>query len=409
MAALAATSVFAQTTVTLDGYIDRGFLHTSNSNGSSNYRGVSSSIAGTTTLGVKVDEQINPDLNARVWISTDWGDIGGAQQDGAANTTNTAGTVQTVESGNAGSFANSQNYIQLESKTFGGIKFGTINAQTLTAVTGVGAPGFSTGVGSSFSSSFSVHDGFNTGTPGYGGLVNMSNTVGRISAGARAIRMPNTFQYQTPVIAGFQATLQIAAKNDNGAPGNTPTTLDGNNKLTAIRGTGTAVDTVGMKEGALRYTNGPLDLMVAKIQYVAADGAVTYGAGTNAQERGIRANNTTYAGNLAVLPTLKVYAAAGSSRMIASTEILSVDSKFRQYGVSFDLTPVASIWAQTAKVDDKTIADVDRKMTGVGANYMLSKRTRVYYRADRIIYNVENPDGIGNKQTRSAIGLSHSF
>lgn len=400
LAALAATSVFAQTTVTLDGYIDRGFLHTSNSNGASNYRGISSSLAGTTTLGVKVDEEISPDLNARVWISTDWADVGGATQDHAVNTTTNDFT------GNAGGFANSQNYIELASKTFGAVKFGAVNSASLTAVTAVGAPGFSTAVGSTYSSQFSVHDGFNTGTAGYGGLVNLNKSSAAIAVGGRSIRMANTFQYQTPVVAGFQATLAVAAKNDNGAPGVTATNPNGTNNLLANRGAATAaVDTVGMKEGALRYTNGPLDLMVAKIQYVSPGTTLTYG-GFAADTR---ATNTTYAGNLAVLPTLKVYAAAGSSRMIASTEVSSVDSKFRQYGVSFDVTPMASVWVQTAKVDDKTIADVDRKMTGVGANYMLSKRTRVFYRADRVIYNIENPDGIGNKQTRSALGLSHSF
>jgi predicted porin len=312
--------------------------------------------------------------------------------------------------GNSGSFANSQNYIQLESKTFGGIKVGAINSSTLTAVTGVGAPGFSTAVGSSYSSSFSVHDGFNTGTTGFGGIVNVSKTSAAVQAGARAIRMANTLQYQTPVIAGFQATLAIAAKNDNGAPGVAATNANGTNQLTATRGAATAaVDTVGMKEVALRYTNGPLDLMATKLQYVSPAGATTYGASSTTGTQDLRSTQTVFAGNLAVLPTLKVYAAAGGSRMIAATELLSIDSKFRQYGVSFDVTPVASVFAQSAKVDDKTIADIDRKLTSVGANYMLSKRTRVYYRADRIIYNIENPDGIGNKQTRSALGLSHSF
>jgi len=386
----------------LDGYIDRGFLHTSNSGQTKNYRGISSSIAGTTTLGIKVDEEISPDLNARVWISTDWNDIGGVTQDGAANAA--AGAGVNVNPSNLGGFANSQNYLELTSKTFGGVKFGTINAQMLTAITGVGSPGFSTGVGSTYSSNFSVLDGINTGTVGWGGLVNRSATGP--SVGARAIRIANTLQLQTPVVAGFQGTFQIAAKNDNGNPNNAATAANGTNKLTtAVGGTTSTIDTVGMKEVALRYTNGPLDLMAVKLQYVTPSTDTAYTAGG----ADLRSTQTAFVGNLAVLPTLKVYAGAGGSRMIQATELASSDSKFRQYGVSFDVTPVASVWAQTAKVDDKTIADIDRKVTGVGANYMLSKRTRVYYRADRIIYNVENPDGAGNKQTRSAIGLSHSF
>jgi len=60
IAALAVVGVQAQTSVVLDGYIDRGYISTSNSLSAKNSKLIGSN-AGTTTFGIKVREELSND------------------------------------------------------------------------------------------------------------------------------------------------------------------------------------------------------------------------------------------------------------------------------------------------------------------------------------------------------------
>ena len=59
--------------------------------------------------------------------------------------------------------------------------------------------------------------------------------------------------------------------------------------------------------------------------------------------------------------------------------------------------------------NDTTTTNVDRKMTGLGFNYNLSKQTRAYIRTDNMNYNSNGAAAAGTSVKRTAFGVSKSF
>jgi len=450
LAALAATASFAQ--VTLDGYMDRGYASTSNTLSTKNAKNISSN-AGTTTFGIKVNENLSSDLSMGVWISTDWNDIGGASQDNnalgsaplankatavttstgrqAASTYALADTtaVSTVSAStaltnpvgastmaitNLGAFANSQNFLRLTSKSMGELRLGTPNNFTLTNATAVAQPLLSTGIGSAYSSSFSIANGMGTGTTGGGGIVNLSApvaTAGAVSnAGQRAIRNPNTIQYQSPSINGFVVGYGQTLKNANAsvsAGGSTRTSTS---------------DTVGVTEYMLRYTNGPIDAMYTSIKYdTSGIAGLNFGNALGGDAgSGVATKNTQnlLGATYTVMPSLKLHAGFGNF----SSDNDTIKGKSTQYGATYTVGQW-DVMAQMAKVDDQTTTsftngvgtgvatqtNMDRKMTGLGVNYNLSKTTRAYVRYDNINYYSNGTAVEGTSQKRTALGMSISY
>jgi predicted porin len=369
LAALAATSVFAQSSVTLDGYIDRGYLTTNNTDNTKDSK-VLSSAAGTTTIGIKGVEDLGGGMKAGFWISTDWSDLAGASQDG------TAATASSIQSGG---FANSQNFIELVSASTGTLRLGNINNEILTATTGVAAPAFSTGVGSVYSSAFSVHDGYGTGKVGSVGFLE-KGTLGATNGGVRGIRQVNTVKYISPKFSGFTFAYGMAPKNENA---------------------GTGTDTVGATDMSIRYANGPLDVMYASLKYKVGRTAPANGSLTANSDN----THTMLAASYAVMPTLKLHAGFGSSK---ASDTALANAKSTQYGVTYNMGAF-DIMANMAKVDNKNATAYDRKMTGFGVNYNLSKTSRVYFRMDDIKLNDGGTVTSGDSIKRNVIGVSRAF
>ena len=376
LAALAATASFAQSSVTLDGYFDRGYLATNNNNDAKDTKTVGS-LAGTTTVGIKVREDLGGGMSAGAWISTDWSDIGGASQTSAVANAQTSG------------FANSQSFIDLTG-SFGTVRFGTPNNFTLTNATAVAAPAFSTGVGSTYSTQFSIANGLSTGQTGLGGTVQaVTNSATTGSAGARAIRINNSIQYSTPVFSGFSAHLGYTPKNNN-----------------VVSGVG---NTVGVQEVALRYTNGPVDAMLSSIKYTVGNngtsqtqivsGGLTQ-ATLAAQDNTQNLLGVTYA----VLPNLKLHGGYGTFSSTADT----YKGSSTQIGATYTMG-AWDLMGQYAKVDDKSTTNSDRKMIGLGVNYNLSKTARIYARYDNINWADNKAEVAGSKQNRFGLGVSKFF
>jgi predicted porin len=268
---------------------------------------------------------------------------------------------------------------------------GNVNNEILTAMTGVGSP-FSTGVGSVYSSAFSTHDGYGTGVTGRNNQV-VAGPASATQGGVRGIRQINTVKYVSPTISGITLAYGMALKNDSGA--------------------GAAVSTVGVTDMSIRYTNGPVDVMYASLKYsVGSD--TTMNGGSATQTNGLTANSTNtqtaLAASYAVMPGFKVSFATGGSK--ASVNSIA-NSKFTQYGAVYTMGQI-DIMAQMATVDGKNAATAtvtgDRKMTGLGLNYNLSKTARAYVRYD----NIKLADGAatataGSEIKRTAIGISKSF
>jgi len=380
LAALASVSAFAQSSVTIDGYIDRGFTTTNNTNDAKDFKGVGSN-AGTTTIGIKGVEDLGGGMKVGFSINTDWADVGSLTQDGTA--IGTASTTFLSASGNVvgqgGAFANSQSFIEVISG-FGTVRLGTPNNDILTNATSIASPAFSTGIGSAYSSSWSIHNGLGTGTTGSGGIVT-AVAAANTGAGARGIRQANSVKYISPNMNGIVASYTNAEANSNS-------------------GTST-IDTVGVTEASVRYTNGPVDVMYSTLEYKVGAGTAPLNGGLTASTSN---RHTLLGASYQVTPTLKLHAGSGAST--ASTSTIA-DGVSTQMGVTYNMGEFTFL-AQTAKFNDKSTNNFDRKMTGLGVDYNLSKTSRVYYRMDNLNLST-NAAASGSSISRAAIGVSRSF
>jgi predicted porin len=383
LAAISAVSAFAQSTVVVDGFMDRGYLALSNSNSTKNLKTVGSN-SGTTTLGFKYYEELGGGLKIGGQVNTDWADIGGASQASAIGSAQLSG------------FANSQSFASISSATMGTLNLGTPNNETLVNNTAIASPEFSTGVGSAYSTVFSTANGLGTGTTGFAGTVGeQASITAAANVGARAIRINNTVQYKTPVFNGLQFTYGLTPQNNN---------------VTANSGN---TNTVGVTEYALRYTNGPIDAMYSSITYSVGSNSVTQAkitttTGTAVGDTATIANMDNTQNMLGVkyqvLPNLKLNVGIGS---FTSTSAKYSGSS-RGYGGTYTMGAV-DILAQIVSVNDTGTADTDRKLTGMGVNYNLSKTSKMYWRYDSINYGTNVTALSGSTQKRNAFGISKSF
>ncbi len=346
-----------------------------------------SSNAGTTTVGLKFRENVGGGIVIGGQLNTDWADAGSATQSSAVANAQSAG------------FANSQSFADIAGP-FGTLRLGIPNNYTLTNAISVASPSFSTGVGGAYSTAFSIANGVGTGTTGFGGTV-VAGAIGTTGVGTRAIRIANTVQYSSPSFSGFSAHIGITPQNNNV----TSTTAAG------------AGNTVGVKEYALRYTNGPIDAMYTSIKYeVGSNGTLqtkvnnqsasvtTPALATNALTGGYTNTQNLLGVTYAVMPTLKLHGGLGSFSSADNT----AKGKSTQLGVTYTMGNI-DLMAMMAKVDDTATTNVDRKMTGLGVNYNLSKTSRIYLRADDINYNSNGTAAAGTAVKRTAVGISKSF
>jgi len=368
LAAIASVSAFAQSSVKIEGYFDRGYTKVDNTNTLKSSKTVGSS-AGTTSVRFIATQDLGSGLSATALFGADFADLAGANQDATAVT---ASSIQT------GGFNNAQSYLEFKSNSIGSLRLGVVNNEILTVATSVAAPALSTGIGSTYSSSFSTHDGYGTGVTGSGGIVSYS-TQSATNGGARGIRQANTIKYISPNISGITFAYGIAPKNDNA---------------------GTA-DTVGVQDASIRYTNGPLDVMYSSLEYDVGATAPLNGSLTAST----KSKHTLLGASYSVMPTLKLHAGSGASTV--STTSLG-NSSTTQYGVTWNAAPDINVMYVAASVNDKNSTNYDRKMSGLGLDYNLTKTTRAYYRMDNINLNTVTAS-TGTSIKRSAFGISTSF
>jgi len=392
LAALASVSAFAQTSVVIDGYMDRAYTQVNSTDDTADAKTVGSN-AGTTTIGIKVREDLGAGLSAGVSINTDWSELGGGTQ--AVN----------IAQAQASGFANSASFLDITSASMGTLRFGAPNNFTLTNATAISSPAFSTAIGSQYSSAYSFNSGLGTGATGRGGSVDTSiykvgtatYTTGlNTHSVARAIRNNNTIQYSSPVFQGFSVHAGF---------------VQGNNNVTT---SGTVGNTAGVQETAIRYTNGPVDAMYSTIKYtigsngmtqsqvsVAASGITTIVADTNAAQT---STSSLLGVAYTVMPGLVLNFGSGS--FSSSTGLAQGTSK--NYGGTYTMGMV-DFMLLTSATNDKSTTDADRKMTGYGVNYNFSKTTRAYVRMDNLNYYSNGTAVAGSQVKRSAFGFSKSF
>ncbi len=409
LAALAVVSAAsAQTSgLTISGYIDRGYVNADNTNTQASSKLIGSN-AGTTAIFFKGTEDLGGGNTAGFSVENDFAPLDGNTQASSYSAAQNAG------------FANGESFASLANVNLGTLKLGAPNSFMLGVATGIAAPSLSTGVGSAYSSSFSIFNGIGTGSTGNGGVaVKATNgtgvtsaanttaagigapqyTVGQVlgTAGAREIRINNTIQYVSPMFSGFSAGFSYTPQNNN-----VPTA---NNS-----GTG---NTVGVNEYVLNYANGPVKVAFDSVKYTVGSNGTgqTTGVTTNTVAAasvtlagGLTSTHNLLAASYAVLPELTVNVGFGS---FSSSDNLSKGNS-TQAGATYVIGAV-DLLAVYAKVNDSSASNIDRKMFGLGANYNFSKTARAYVRYDSINYASNQAAYVGSELKRTAVGFSKAF
>jgi len=309
----------------------------------------------------------------------------------------TAGTPATGTATNVGSYlGNGYSYLGVAGG-FGEVQFGTLNFATLSA-NGDGNVGFGTAIGSGY----------------------------RVTS-FDAVRSQNSASYETPSFNGFSAKAIVSTKNDL----QSASTSLGN-------GVNQQYGRDGQTELSAAYINGPLKLRYARLetsQYASTawggtnPAATTYTRGTGAKFKLDTLSANYVYGDLtgglfyqkASSDTLMKANAGTVATAATAVADLKYDRKTTGVAVAYKITPAITLMGNYAevKIGDETAAGTDNtktKVTGLGVDYALSKRTTAYvrYERDQDAAGVRAITGYtavngSTTYTAAAIGLRHTF
>ena len=359
------SAAFAQSTVTLSGYVDGGYYGQSLQTAGlgDTKTAFASNGSGTSQFNVTVNEDLGNGLSAGWFNETDLA---------VAN--------------NAGApFGNSANFLHLTSKNWGSIKGGTLNTAALVAE--IQAQPFGTAIGSGISGAFGrLSRGGSNGTYAAGatGGQNAEGEVGAGISGGRSVRINNSLSYTSPVVGGgFSGSFQWAKKNDEA---------------------GVTVNTAGFSALGLQYNNGPINVHYVNEQISNSGSAAS--ANAAGYVLGEKMTHNLLTGNYTFGPAT-IYAGWTSSK---SSVTATSDSRSWNLGLKYQVTGALWLAGNILKVDDKLVGDKDRNLNALGLEYMLSKRTNFYGRwesgdNDRSSATGNNVGGF----TRYQLGMKHSF
>ena len=249
IAALAATGAFAQSTVTIDGIVDAGYVQ-SDVKGIK-ISGIASNLTSTSQINFRVASDLGGGMKATFRSETDWSPVSNGANTGTTavvTTTNAVGstgsaiTAANTSNGTQGAFGNGEQKLAL-SGAFGEAAFGAIN-NTALAAHGTSQP-FGTALGSGFVGPVG-------GTNGGAGLGNTGLSGSVVTA---SVRNDNSFQYTTPSFAGGLKINYIFRK----AQGATAITNNANYSTTLG-----AQNQGGVSSLAALYSVGPMNVILTR-------------------------------------------------------------------------------------------------------------------------------------------------
>jgi len=313
LAALAATSVFAQTTtgkpgVEIQGNFNGGYQ--ANSWKGVSVKGIDQNGAGTTQINIRGLEDLGGGMAAYFRVENDLSIMNNAANQGilptfANSTAVTSGSANTsplyrTTTGTASSWGNGELAVGLRSP-YGDFAFGALNNAGLVYSQLTAAPT----QGTSFAS-------------GYGTVLGADPTLS-------VVRWANSFRYITPNTNGFEASFIYAAKQTEGTP-----TVKANGVAATTTSLGVGLNNqVGAKELGLKYANGPLTLaaVTSRTSLSAFCAASTLTASQNQAADG--SNNSPCFG-------ATIYAAGTVAAPIAAVDA-SQDNKQNSLAGKYDL------------------------------------------------------------------------
>jgi len=346
LAAIASVSAFAQTTVSITGNLDFAgarFGGTMNGNKGTTFT-TGNGTASTSSINFTATEDIGGGNKITAFYGLDPRTF---SNDGTTSTNIIGSTTTGANAVLVTGIGRHEAYVQA-SGAFGSLKVGAPNAMGLDA-NGMGQP-LGTGVGS----------GYATNT----------NTLVARSAAARYSR---SARFDSPVMNGFSAHLLFAPGGDQANVNDASSTYGAFQFPNARRAT----------EAALRYSNGPLNVIAVNIRGAAMTNVAGYYAYSNegVTTSAIAATNyNTVAANYK-LGNTTIYAQVGNGGSInsPSTAAALASDKLNRYGVKHTMgavdLAVASTKVATAAAG---VAGVVHNVTGFNGTYNLSKTSAVY-------------------------------
>ncbi len=381
LAALAATSAFAQSSVTLSGNVDAAYA-TINYKGQS-VTGITNNGSSTSTIQLSGTEDLGGGLKANFKLNSDFNvtsTAGNAGYGGVATVQAAGTTTTTGVAGSAGSWLNSEQFVGL-SGGFGTVQAGVVNNLSLSAG-GTGNP-FGTAIGSGFRALYNT---------------DVIGTMGSSGTAGSVVRYDHSIKYISPAMNGFSLALYNVSKNDKASSDAFSTTF-GN------------YDRAGVTETALNYNQGPINVSYASQSAKGRDITqlnASTGVLVNTKLNTLGANYTMGNTTLFLLnQTSEATTASAKTR----------DTKYTSFAVRH-VMGATTLLAQMGTLSNDVTNTADKsKLTGLGADYALSKRTNAYFRYESIDDKnayVANPSKLAavtgeTKRTRQAIGIRHTF
>lgn len=373
LAALAATSAFAQSSVTLYGAADVGY-RTAKWTDAGAARGKASGVADGAMAGNRFGFRGTEDLGGGLkadfvmeqGVSFVSSDLTGQRQASSAFPVNgydatNGSTATTLADSGRSTATNRQSWVGL-SGGFGNVRLG-YQYTTLYEI--------------------STLSGFNAGSEGMHGGDTLHTVFGGASwGGTRA----NGISYTLPTMGGLAVTLERGAKTDQEVYATTGASAGYDVSRTALRAA---------------YTSGPLKAMYGHTELssaTSASGSMTMGASTTAKLDQFGASYNF--GKFSVMGTY----AKGDDGAATKTE-----TKAQQIGVKVPVgawTFIAATGSGDQTLSGAKTADV--KQTQMGLNYTLSKRTTAYMYTGTTKDNGTAAAAV-EKKTATIIGVFHSF
>jgi len=223
---------------------------------------------------------------------------------------------------------------------------------------------------------------------GTAAIYGVNQFVGGGSANGRVVRQEKSVRYDTPTVAGFNANVVFAAKNDQATAANKE-----------------ASNSSGFTNYTLNYTNGPL---VAA--YSVADSKTgAFEAAGNNNITALEANSSakyTFAAANYTMGGATLYAGMTTGK---STDLVAsaFDVKSTNVALKYAVTPMIDVLANMVKVTDN-VGTKNQALTGLSAIYKLSKRTSAYATYQK--YDTDKSSATkANEATQTIVGLRHQF
>jgi len=370
LAALAATSAFAQSSVQVVGTFDPSLASakTTYGNGASvTQQLVRNNSQGTSQITFKGTEDLGNGLQASFLLENDFD----------------AGKDATANIGSKGG----EQFLAIEGG-FGKLQVGAANTPSLFTQSS-GNP-FSTKIGSGF------------------GVTNTAH-----------VRNNNSFVFTSPVFSGFNVMAAYATQTK--VDTNTYTNVADLTTVNTAKNQQGQVTTGAITDIGAFYNNGPLSAGVTAYSVAAINGSLAAAAGAAGATASKNTQTNAYVtydlgvakiGAGYYTEKQDVTGAALASTTAALTYVVNaIDSKAYNLSANVPLSGNLNLLANYVKKDDKTSLNQDQKVAAIGLKYTLSKNTSLYARyVDQTIDNIgAGYAGAAKKVTTTLVGMQTNF